>query len=605
MAISKLPPTSWKLPLFWATVDGSMAGNLTEDEPALLVGQAFLGGAASVAPKAGGNTGNGTIALDPNDPVLAGAALGVYKVKFISATAFNVFGPASATVPVGTGLLGTAFATLVEFTISAGATPFAVGDEFDITVTALSIGSAVYNKAIPVGSPALAKQLFGEGSMLERMYARFFKGNVTQLIWCLPVPEPIAGQVATGSIAFLASALQSGVLTLYIAGQKVEIAVYSTDTAVTVAANLVAAINAMTTLPVRAAVDGTNTAQVDLTCRWKGATGNDITLVLNYGGSYAGEVMPIGLVATIAPMTGGQGEPNMTTAIGAIASRAFVHVGMPFNDTGSLAAWDAEYGFAPGGRWSYTRQQYGWIFNALRADYADALTWGLAHNSAVISTMAVEPAMPSPIWEVTAAYCAQGAAALLEDPAAPLQTLELAGLLPARLDQRFSPTENNDLVNSGLAVQAVNANNVPMILREAMQYQLNSYGQADTAFALLTILSTLAELLNRMRARITTKYPRAKLAPDPTGYSVSAGPGQNVVTPAIIKGELVAEAAEAIYDGLMVNLSAFVDNLLVQINDQDPNRLDVLWAPQLIGQLRDFDVLAQFRLQSSPAANAI
>ena len=101
-----------------------------------------------------------------------------------------------------------------------------------------------------------------------------------------------------------------------------------------------------------------------------------------------------------------------------------------------------------------------------------------------------------------------------------------------------------------------------------------------------------------MRAAITTKFPRAKLAPNPTGYSVSPGPGQNVVTPAIVTAELVAEAQQAIYDGLMTNLTSFLANLIVQINDQDPNRLDVLYAPQLMGQLRDFDVLAQFRLQS-------
>lgn len=601
MAISTGIPASWKLPLFWARVDGSQAGNLTESQPALLVGQAFLGGAATAALKAGA-TGNGAITMDPNDPVLSGAVLGVYKVKFISPTAFNVFNPAGTVI--GTGTIGTNFATAIQFEIAVGATAFAVADEFDVTVAALPIGSAVYNKAIPVGSPALAKQLFGAGSMLERMYARFFSGNVTQQIWCLPVPEPTAGQTATGSIAFLASSLQSGVLNLYIAGQKLQIAVYSTDTATSIAANAVAAINAMATLPVTASVDGTYSNQVDLTCRWKGASGNDITVMLNYGGFLAGETMPIGLVATITAMSGGQGEPNMLSAIGAIAARTFVHVGMPFNDTGSLAAWDSEFGFGPGGRWSFTRQQYGWVYNALRNDYADGLTWGLAHNSTVISTMIFEPATPSPVWEVVAAYCAQGAAAFLADPAAPLQTLELAGILPAHLDQRISPSENNDFANSGLATQAVDANGVPAILRECMQYQLNSYGQSDTAFNLMTTLSTLAELLNRMRAAITTKYPRAKLAPDPTGYSISAGPGQNVVTPSIIKAELVAEAQQAIYDGLMVNLSAFVANLIVQINDQDPNRLDILWAPQLIGQLRAFDVLAQFRLMSSPVATA-
>ena len=599
MAISTNIPTSWKLPLFWATVDGSMAGGLDESQPAILVGQAFCAGAATGVLKAG-STGNGTISLDPYDPVLAGAVLGTYKVKMISATAFNVFPPSSAVTPIGTGIVGTEYENQVAFTITAGSTAFVATDEFDIAVTALPPGAAVYNKPIPVGSVAVAGQQFGVGSMLERMLNRFFAGNPTQQVWCLPVPDPSAGQPATGSIAFLASSLQSGVLTLYVAGQKLQIAVYSTDTAISVAANLVAAINAMTTLPVTATIDGSNSAQVDLACRWKGATGKDITLVFNYGGLLAGEVMPVGLVPTITEMSGGAGEPDFGDAIASIAAQQFLHCCMPFNDTGSLDIWDAEYGFGPGGRWSYARQQYGWVYNALRDDYADGLTWGLGHNSSVISTIVIEPALPSPLWEAAAAYCAQGAAALLADPAAPLQTLELVGILPAPVDQRFSQVELNDLANSGLAVQATDSDGVPAILREAMQYQLNAYGQSDTAFNLMTTLSNLAELLTRMKAAITTKFPRSKLAPDPTGYSVSPGPGQNVVTPSIIIAELVAEAQQAIYDGLMTNLTAFIANLVVQINDTDPNRLDVLWAPQLIGQLRDFDVLAQFRLQASP-----
>ena len=38
MSISTTIPQSWKLPLFWAVVDGSQAGNLTQNQPALLVG---------------------------------------------------------------------------------------------------------------------------------------------------------------------------------------------------------------------------------------------------------------------------------------------------------------------------------------------------------------------------------------------------------------------------------------------------------------------------------------------------------------------------------------------------------------------------------------
>ena len=497
MAVSTTIPTNWKLPLFWAVVDGSQAGNISESQPALLVGQM------------------------------------------------------------------------------------------------LPAGTAVLNVPIPVGTVAQAQALFGIGSMLERMFTRFFAGNTTQQIWCLPVPEPAAGQAAAGSIAFTASALQSGVLSTYIAGQKVAISVFSTDTAAGIATNLVSAINATKTLPVTAAVDGTNTAKVNLTCRWKGLTGNDVDIRFNYLGLYGGEATPVGLSVTVVAMASGNGNPNFASAIASIQSIALYNVAMPYDDTGSLQVWDAEYGFGPGGRWSYTRQQYGWIYNAHRDAYASGLVWGLAHNSPVISTMIIEPGAPSPVWEWTAGYCAQGAAALLADSARPLQTLEMPGLLPAVANLRFPQTVLNDFVNSGLAVQATAPSGKPMILREAMQYQLNSYGQSDTAFALLTVLSNLAELLTRMKGAITSKYARVKLAPDGTNF----GPGQAIVTPSIVKAELVAEARKAEYDGLMANVAAFKANLVVEIDDNDPNRLNILWPPQLMGQLRDFDVLAQFRLQ--------
>ena len=590
MAISTTIPESWKLPLFWAVVDGSQAGNLTESQPALLVGQAFLGGEASAALK-GGGTGNGTIAMDAATPVLAGAILGIYKAVFTSATAFTVKDPNAATV--GAGVVGTTFSGQVKFTITAGSTPFVSTDEFDITVAALAPGAAAYNVPIPIGSLAIAKQQFGEGSMLERMVNTFLKGNVTQQLWCMPVPKPSAGTKATGGILIATGPLGSGVLYVYIAGQRVGVTVNSTDTPAIIASNFVAAINATTTLPVKAAVDGTVTSKVNLTCRWHGLTGNDITIIPNYAGLYGGEVMPAGVTLTITPMSGGNGNPDFTAAIAAIQAKQFYHFGIPYTDSASLQIWDAEIGFGPTGRWAFTRQQYGWMYTFYRNDYADALTWGLAQNSPVISCMALEPMAPTSVWEFTAGYCAQGAAALLDDPARPLQSLEICGCLPAQIDQRFSQTMLNNLTNSGLAIQGVAPSGNPMILREALQYQFNQYGQADTAFALLTILSNLAELLSRMKSAITSKYPRHKLAPDGTRF----GPGQAIVTPKILKGELVAEARLAEYDGLMSNIAAFKANLLVEIDDNNPNRVNILWPPQLMGQLRDFDVLAQFRLQ--------
>jgi len=50
------------------------------------------------------------------------------------------------------------------------------------------------------------------------------------------------------------------------------------------------------------------------------------------------------------------------------------------------------------------------------------------------------------------------------------------------------------------------------------------------------------------------------------------------------------------------NLAAFKANLIVEIDGENPNRVDVLWPPQLAGQLRQFDVLAQFWLLYPPIA---
>jgi phage tail sheath gpL-like len=151
----------------------------------------------------------------------------------------------------------------------------------------------------------------------------------------------------------------------------------------------------------------------------------------------------------------------------------------------------------------------------------------------------------------------------------------------------------NSLASSGLAIQERGADAQPMIMREQTMYQLNLYGQSDDAYELVTTLATLAKLMRNQRHAITSKYPRHKLADDGTKF----GPGQAIVTPGIIKAELVAEYQQDMWDGLVENLAAFKQHLIVERDPNDPNRANVLYPPDLINQLRIFAVLNQFRLQ--------
>lgn len=124
-----------------------------------VLGKVAVGAAVSAA-KSGGNTGNGTLAMDVTTPVKNGAKVGVYTVRFVIAAANNgTFivrdpdGNQIGTVVMAAG--AGAFDDDLKFAIADGATDFSVGDGFDITVAAgsgryvLSLAAATNGSQVP------------------------------------------------------------------------------------------------------------------------------------------------------------------------------------------------------------------------------------------------------------------------------------------------------------------------------------------------------------------------------------------------------------------------------------------------------------------------
>jgi phage tail sheath gpL-like len=461
------------------------------------------------------------------------------------------------------------------------------------TMLGTGLAGATPDVPIAIGSQAQADAAFGAGSELARMFVAYFANNFANEVWGLGVPEPVGATAATGTITVASPPTAAGTIHLYIGGVHVPINVGATDTAAIVATNIAAAINELFELPVSATA---TTSAVTLTAMWKGISGNDITVSLNYYGTIGGEVMPTGLALTLPAtglLTGGAGVPVFTTAINNIGDQPFEYVAMPYTDSNSLMAWEQEFGFSDTGRWGWQRQLFGHVFSAKRGDYAPLITFGATNNSGVMSIMAFETASPSPSFEWTAAYTAKAQRSLANDPARPLQTLSLNQIKCAPLQSRFDFIELNALAEAGLAIQKAGTDNQPMIAREQTTYQLNVYGNPDDAYELVTTLATLAKLLRNQRAVITNKFGRCKLANDGTRF----GPGQAIVTPGIIKAELMAQYALDEFNGLVEDVVDFASFLLVERDPNDPNRVNVLYPPDLINQLRIFAVLAQFRLQ--------
>lgn len=451
-------------------------------------------------------------------------------------------------------------------------------------------GIATNNAIVGVSSGDTADALWGKGSMIASMVRAFLAGNATQVLYGCGVAEPAAGVKASGTITVSSAPTAAGTLNLYIAGQRVQVSIAATDTANGVATKINAAIAAALDLPVTSTV-ATNV--VTVTCRWKGATGNDITMRDSVLGLDGGEILPTGLALTYAAMSGGTAAPDLSGAILAMGDDDYKYCAMPFTDTTSMDLFATEYGFGDTGRWGFIRQLYGAVFTAVRATYANLLSAGPTRNDPVISRMAIEPGCASPVWDVAAAYCAKAAKGFTNDPARPLQTLALDGMTVAPRGERFSTVQCNNLAGVGLATQVINADGKMAIRRETSSYQKNSLNVADDAYTDMTTLYTLSTLFERQRQAITSKFPRHKLADDGTRF----GPGAAIVTPKIIKGELIAQYALDEYEGLVENPRAFAQNLIVVRSQTNPTRLDVLYPPDLINQLRVFAVLGQFRLQ--------
>ena len=465
----------------------------------------------------------------------------------------------------------------------------------------LSSGSAIKDVPVPVPSQADARELFGYGSMLDGMVEFFMKNNFAQELWVIPIDEATAGVKATADITVLTPSTAAGTLPVYVGGRRVQVFVDAAMPVDDVATAIADAINADLSMPVDATVAG---PAVTLTCKWKGIEGNDIDVRLAYGGALAAERVPVGLTFTMPvdnKLATGAGTVDISNAVVNLGDEPYEYVASGFIDSTALNLLETEYGFSDDGRWGWMRQLYGHIFAARRGiaaagdsvGYADLLQYGPNNNSGVVSVLALEANSPTPPWCFAAAYTAKAARALTNDPARPLQTLSLDGCLPAPKHQRFTMRMLNDFAWVGLATQAINGDGVPAIKRESTTYQKNLYGQGDDAYEVVPTLATLAKLFRNQRYAVTTKYPRSKLADDGTLF----GAGQAIVTPKIIKAELISQYQADEFIGLVENLTAFKNNLIVERDPNDPNRINVLYPPDLINQLRVFAVLAQFRLQ--------
>jgi phage tail sheath gpL-like len=445
----------------------------------------------------------------------------------------------------------------------------------------LASGIAPANTPILLYSKDQAAVLGGRGSMMHRMVAALKRVNQTTELWGVFLDDDAAGNLAAGSVTLTGPATAAGTYALYIDGVPVRIAVASAATADATATALAAAINANADLSVTAAVDGEITSKVVLTAKHKGLAGNAISIRTNY---FRGEVNPAGLTEVIVGMAGGTQNPDVTDVFTSIGAEWYTTYVMPYTDAANLTALEGELARRTGPLVMTDAIAYTGSVGSQGA----LVAFGTGRNTQHVSCIGVEGQIDAPE-EWAAAYAGAAAFAAEIDPAQPVSDIELTGLKAPAIGDRFTREQRDVLLKNGIATWTVNPAGNVVIERAVTMYRLGSTGLPDRSYLDTETLRTLSYLRYTMRVRLAARYRRKKLGKD-------GSKGPNVVTPKTIRGEMIALFKDWEELGLVQDIEQFKRDLIVEISDVDPNRVNVLIPAHVINQLRVIAGQIQFIL---------
>lgn len=194
-----------------------------------------------------------------------------------------------------------------------------------VTGNKITAGIATPDQDInPIFSETDADNYYGAGSEIAmQCYAALQIPGVT--LYGAPVAEAASSPAsATLTVTVGGTWTTSGTLTLRLAGKRISIAVGSTDSTTTVAANLSAAINGVARLPMTASP---SVAVVTVTVLSKGTRGNDYVGATDLSAAPSGLTCALAggtaLTGGVTPFSAGAGADNVTNVLALLTTQVW------------------------------------------------------------------------------------------------------------------------------------------------------------------------------------------------------------------------------------------------------------------------------------------
>lgn len=464
-------------------------------------------------------------------------------------------------------------------------------------------GTASAGARYRITSSGQAATLFGRGSPAALMCAAFLRRNPTGELYAAALGDASGSPTAAArAITFAGTATEAGTLMFRIGGQLVEVGVAVGNDKTAVAAAFHAAVNAALDLSVASALSGDDNEISTVTAKFKGTVGNQVNVSLNALGQSGGEATPAGITVTIAgsstlpsggvtsQLTGGATDPTAASWVTALADDPYDVIAYQDTVSGVLDVLKTEMIR----RWDANTPLRGHVITAHADSLADHETANALRNDAHLSIAEFKETVGwlSPAFEVAGSVAGIVSSMLAVDPAANLQLQPLTGIWGNGAN--FTDAERDDLAGKG-GMTLVARNGVAYLEYEATTRFKNEFGDLDSTWEEVQTPFTLMRLERRLKNRIETRYGSHKLADD--GQPIKSG--QKIVTPQILKGEVLRELEACGNDGLIESspeaLAALKADLIVERSETNPSRVESSVSPDLINRFRVFAVLLNFK----------
>lgn len=454
-------------------------------------------------------------------------------------------------------------------------------------------GTAALATPVFVASPDDAATLFGRGSSLSRMAAAVFAQYPDATLWATPVADA-AGTAASVTLTLAGGTASAGfTIRLRLFGETIDVAVASGDSVTTQAVAVCDAINDAQDLPITAQ---NSSGVVTITAKNTGPRGNTLivdayfvtsagaevritTSSTSSGATTTGTWSNNGTLGSEITLANGATQDSYVNALAAIEPVRYDRIVGECIDATNVGRIVTHINSQAGP----TVQKLEQAVVGSTDTYANAVTLATGQNASRLQ-VAWNHASILPIWEVASqvaaarligdAYTGGLLVGEASNPAANLDGMELATVLVARVvgDQPTSAEIENALNNGITPLEPSGsrpgyASIVRSITSRSLRSGVPNYAVLDTSS--VTVPDYVADFL---RSDLAVTYAGVKLAADnPNGDPPRI---ERVVTPSIVRAHIAQRLFEMEGDGILRDVEANLDLLVVEEDADVPGRLN-------------------------------